>query len=176
MEKPILYSMLYARTEPFEFVNAVAYVHAEDVCDSDEACTVHRPSDHHMREWPMVLEPRYGIVSRVCEHGKNHPDPDSISWVTRIRGEGFGFHECDGCCAFTYQKVKQTGIRCTTCNVDLYSNSRHDFVSCGCQNGPYIDGGFAYTRIGGRDGAFTMISREVNRGVLPLYYSEEAGE
>jgi hypothetical protein len=39
----------------------------------------------------------------------------------------------------------QYGITCPDCNETIFSNSRHDFVTCNCGN-HYIDGGFDYIR------------------------------
>ena len=45
-------------------------------------------------------------------------------------------------------------IKCTNCNTILESKYRHDFVSCGCSNGTFVDGGNDYTRCGGKDFRF----------------------
>lgn len=39
----------------------------------------------------------------------------------------------------------QHGITCPECGDTIYSNSRHDFVSCKCGK-HFIDGGFDYIR------------------------------
>jgi len=33
----------------------------------------------------------------------------------------------------------------------LESRYRHDFKSCGCENGTFVDGGSDYLRVGGKD-------------------------
>lgn len=60
-----------------------------------EHCTIHNPSDHRMRDWPIA---RGG--ERVCPHGIGHPDPDYLAWRRRVTGgsTGAGVHGCDGCC------------------------------------------------------------------------------
>lgn len=42
-------------------------------------------------------------------------------------------------------------IRCSNCNTILESTYRHDFVSCGCSNETFVDGGSDYLRCGGKD-------------------------
>jgi hypothetical protein len=41
----------------------------------------------------------------------------------------------------------QHGVRCNACGDRIFSNSRHDFVTCSCGD-TFIDGGFDYTRVG----------------------------
>ena len=72
--------------------------------------------------------------------------------------------------------VKQTGIHCPKCGEDIYSNSRHDFVSCQCGE-VFVDGGFDYLRFGGTElSTIEHVTREVDRAALPFYYREEAVE
>lgn len=40
---------------------------------------------------------------------------------------------------------------CKQCGDILHSKHRHDFVSCGCPNGSFVDGGNDYQRSGGAD-------------------------
>jgi hypothetical protein len=46
---------------------------------------------------------------------------------------------------------------CLSCNVELESKFRHDFVECSgvdgkpCENETFVDGGDAYNRYGGKD-------------------------
>lgn len=51
-------------------------------------------------------------------------------------------------------------IRCTNCNTVLTSVHVHDWVSCGCSNGTFIDGGNDYIRCGGKDLRFIEHARE----------------
>ena len=39
-------------------------------------------------------------------------------------------------------------VKCLGCNKVLTSTHRHDFVSCGCENQTFVDGGLAYQRTG----------------------------
>lgn len=41
-------------------------------------------------------------------------------------------------------------IKCLECGAILESKHRHDFRSCGCENGTFVDGGNAYLRYGGK--------------------------
>lgn len=51
-------------------------------------------------------------------------------------------------------------IRCTNCNTIIESKYRHDFVSCGCSNGTFVDGGMDYLRYGGKDLRFIEVIEE----------------
>lgn len=82
------------------------WVHSKDRCTGP--CPIHNPSDHHMKDWPLHWRDDRGIFERMCEHGVGHPDPDTIEFIRRIRGEGpaetEAVHGCDGCCAPPMQK------------------------------------------------------------------------
>lgn len=65
---------------------------------SPEHCFIHNPSNHHMRDWPMVIRSS-SLIERTCEHGVGHPDPDSARFLNWRDGSLFwGVHGCDGCC------------------------------------------------------------------------------
>ena len=42
-------------------------------------------------------------------------------------------------------------VRCLVCNTVLESKHRHHFVTCGCKNQTFNDGGLSYNRVGGKD-------------------------
>lgn len=42
-------------------------------------------------------------------------------------------------------------VKCLQCDAVLESKHRHDFVSCKCENGTFVDGGNSYLRCGGKD-------------------------
>jgi len=63
-----------------------------------QACCIHNPSEHHMREWPLELRAST-LMERICPHGIGHPDPDSLAYFNRIGEDDFGVHGCDGCCS-----------------------------------------------------------------------------
>ena len=67
------------------------FVHGPYKCKG-EFCVIHKPSNHHMREWKTHWRDDRGIMERLCEHGIGHPDPDEINDPT-------GIHGCDKCCA-----------------------------------------------------------------------------
>ena len=56
-------------------------------------CCVHRPSEHHMKDWPQNYRDDTGVTERVCVHGVGHPDPDqpwpedAWQWVHGCCGE-----------------------------------------------------------------------------------------
>lgn len=65
--------------------------HPPEKCEGeDRPCLVHRPSDHHMRSWPLNWRADRNLMERWCPHGIGHPDPDEINPDTS--------HGCDGCC------------------------------------------------------------------------------
>lgn len=70
----------------------------------------------------------------------------------------------------------QKGIRCSNCQDVIYSNSRHDFVTCHCEWW-FIDGGFDYIRYGGTGmdvvGHPEYVYREVTVKGLPWRYRDE---
>lgn len=84
-------------------------VHNRKQCEG-QACCIHHPSNHHMKEWPLNWRGDRGIMERLCVHYAEdgsvdytigHPDLDDASF-RRIRdGEKAdpGVHGCDGCCA-----------------------------------------------------------------------------
>lgn len=55
----------------------------------------------------------------------------------------------------------QYGLKCLSCEDEIYSNSVHDFKYCKCGN-IFIDGGFDYQRCGFNNGenSFKQIERE----------------
>ena len=68
--------------------------------------------------------------------------------------------------------TKQYGYRCLDCGDEIYSNSRHDFVSCKCGSA-FVDGGFDYIRAGANSlDRIEKIEREVDRTTLPRYFRE----
>lgn len=73
-------------------------VHSPTLCE-DRPCWIHNPSDHHMRDWPLVIRENWR-VERKCEHGIGHPDPDDVWFWMNVRGldSYVGIHGCDGCC------------------------------------------------------------------------------
>lgn len=67
-----------------------------------EFCTIHNPSEHHMRTWPMNWRSDRGIMERLCpDRGIGHPDPDDMAYWRRRDPENAwaqAIHGCDGCC------------------------------------------------------------------------------
>lgn len=74
-------------------------VHHPEEC-AGQACCIHRPSGHHMRDWPQVWRWDLGVMERTCPHGVGHPDPDDLAYRRRRFGscDGLDLHGCDGCC------------------------------------------------------------------------------
>jgi len=65
--------------------------HSESECKVYEYCTMHKRSDHSMRDFPQHWRADRGIMERICTHGVGHVDPDEI---TTDRTHGY-----DGCCS-----------------------------------------------------------------------------
>lgn len=74
--------------------NVLHNVHSSTACYDTDACALHKPSDHHMRTWPMNWRLDRRIFERLCPHNIGHPDPDSIAAMI----SDDGIHGCDGCC------------------------------------------------------------------------------
>lgn len=78
---------------------ALRPVHPYDDC-AGRPCIIHNPSDHHMRDWPVVWRSDKRMAERVCPHGVGHPDPDDLYYQVHVRGDkSAAVHGCDGCCA-----------------------------------------------------------------------------
>lgn len=89
-----------------------ARTHDPERC-AGQYCVVHHPSDHHMREWPVVHrldrtvwvdtadgQVSYTLTERTCEHGAGHPDPDSLMHARRVGGREFArAQSVHGCCS-----------------------------------------------------------------------------
>lgn len=69
--------------------------------------------------------------------------------------------------------IEQKGIKCPSCEDEIYSNSRHDFVSCSCGE-VFIDGGFDYIRVGFTSKRPIDISRTLDE--KPVRYFREESE
>jgi hypothetical protein len=74
-------------------------VHDPFLCQG-RGCSIHHPSDHHMRDWPMVWRDFHMYFERQCSHGIGHPDPDDMAYQRALNGRDdlIGVHGCDGCC------------------------------------------------------------------------------
>lgn len=72
-------------------------VHPEFVC-SGRTCVIHNPTEHFMREWPLLWRDDRGIFERLCRHGIGHPDPDQLPYWHEMGLEHEAVHGCDGCC------------------------------------------------------------------------------
>lgn len=69
-------------------------VHDMSLCEG-RGCTIHHPSDHHLRDMRQHWRPDKGAMERTCLHGIGHPDPDDTFYANPIQR----VHGCDGCCA-----------------------------------------------------------------------------
>lgn len=82
------------------------HCHIPSLCKG-QSCSVHNPSDHHMKSWRQHWRVDRNFMERICEHGIGHPDPDHMSFLkTQLSKESYeceGVHGCDGCCK---EKIK----------------------------------------------------------------------
>jgi hypothetical protein len=68
----------------------VLMIHNKLDCDPNRPCPFHNPTDHHMRDWPMLWRSDRFLLERICPCGVGHPDYDDKS-ENKIHG-------CCGCC------------------------------------------------------------------------------
>lgn len=47
--------------------------------------------------------------------------------------------------------LTKNAVKCLVCNTVLESKYRHNFVTCGCPNETFTDGGLVYQRLGSKD-------------------------
>lgn len=69
-------------------------IHKPDKC-AGRPCCIHNPSDHPLRDAPMLWRGDRRIMERICEHRIGHPDPDDVRVRTYWED---AIHGCDGCC------------------------------------------------------------------------------
>lgn len=72
-------------------------VHPEAAC-AGRACVIHNPSDHPLRDRPLLWRADRRLMERTCVHGVGHPDPDDVAYQKSIGNRSVGVHGCDGCC------------------------------------------------------------------------------
>lgn len=78
-------------------------VHPASACAERELpCSIHHPSDNHMRNWPKMWDAQKKIMYRRCKHKDFHPDFDHLAFMAGRFGhnaaEEQAAHACDGCC------------------------------------------------------------------------------
>lgn len=79
--------------------NELVNVHDESDCEDQPACIIHRPTEHHMSDWPLRWRWDRGIFERICSHGVGHPDPDQFYyWAKCGTLDVEAIHGCDSCC------------------------------------------------------------------------------
>jgi hypothetical protein len=59
-----------------------------------------------MRGWALNWRADTKIMERICCHGVDHPDPDSVSFGELHGKTHLGVHGCDGCCAPPKEDLK----------------------------------------------------------------------
>ena len=77
--------------------------HPESRC-AGNACSIHNPSDHPLRDAPQYWDDRFKTIYRLCSHGYVHPDADDFAYKTSVQRLSplllalVSAHDCDGCC------------------------------------------------------------------------------
>lgn len=88
-------------TDVTEIVNEpgmIFHTHGIADCSNREACCIHNPSNHLLRDAPLNWRADRGIMERICEHGIGHDDPDDLAYRRFIGRLADGTHGCCGCC------------------------------------------------------------------------------
>ena len=73
---------------------AIVNVHDSTKC-AGYPCVMHRPSAHHMRDWPLNWRGDKRVMERTCPHGVGHPDPDDAAYQHRLGRAWMTVHGCD---------------------------------------------------------------------------------
>lgn len=84
--------------------------HSLEDCSNTVPCCIHDPSDHPMKDFPLVWRDDQSAMERRCPHDIGHPDPDDLMYKLLIEGNPDidGVHGCcqgtDGrrCCEDSY--------------------------------------------------------------------------
>lgn len=71
--------------------------HPAEKC-AGQACVIHNPSDHKMRDWGLNWRSDRLLMERLCPHGVGHPDPDDLAFHVSEGRAWQANHGCDGCC------------------------------------------------------------------------------
>lgn len=76
--------------------------HPESACAGGHCC-IHNPSDHPLRDAPLVWWSQLNFMDRVCAHDGKHPDPDALAFKAASQTPQWLLlllesHDCDGCC------------------------------------------------------------------------------
>ena len=76
-------------------------IHNASMCKG-HPCPFHKPSHHHMVNWPInVRLDRGALCERICPHGVGHPDPDSLAFIeSRLPASRRGYEGIHGCCGY----------------------------------------------------------------------------
>lgn len=85
----------------FPLVGRLGFVHDPKRC-ANRGCAIHNhPSDHPLKDAPMLWRDDAGKLERICPHGIGHDDHDSVEWAKGAFPDRkhIGVHGCDGCCA-----------------------------------------------------------------------------
>lgn len=103
----------------------VVFSFHQDLDCSGRVCPVHNPSDHEFRNLPLGFVD--GHMVRYAADNTILIDPDDY----QLNRYGTA--------------ILRNSAKCLKCGDEVFSRSRHDFVTCSCGN-VSVDGGLAYVR------------------------------
>lgn len=118
--------------------------HGEGTCAGD-FCPVHKPSDHHLLEFPLAFTGRH-MVRIISELPVS-----SIMGVDIAQIEGPQLVTIDPDDFFLSQTGKaiiRNSAICSECGEHIVSHSQHDYRTCICE-GSSVDGGPLYLKRSG---------------------------
>jgi hypothetical protein len=79
-------------------------IHSAKEC-TGKYCVIHNPSNHHMKDWPLIWREDRGIFERICPCGVGHPDPDALKHEVEYEEDTSArIHGCCGHCDPNYKK------------------------------------------------------------------------
>lgn len=90
------------------WLDGLCAVHSEQVCEGP--CPFHNPSGHALSSKPWRKMPTWWgtAVVRICEHDRQHVDPDSLAWLmatmppeTREQMAHQPHRDCCSCCPYS---------------------------------------------------------------------------
>ncbi len=88
------------------FGNKLVNVHPKSEECLEYGCPIHSPSDHTMKDWPLLWRNDRRIFERIDSEGVGHPDPDTLKFIARTRGQEVAdiesVHGCNGMCRGAY--------------------------------------------------------------------------
>lgn len=85
--------------EPHLGGHTLVKVHSPKQC-AGRACVIHAPSEHAMRDFPLIWNMPEAQMERLCPHDCTHPDPDDLLYWVEVGDLWKSLHDCcpEQCC------------------------------------------------------------------------------